>query len=120
RGGPIEAVGAGRFDVRFGQANVPQKAVGQVTEPALYVAAGPPLTDKGQQAFERRVKKSARQAPCGLAYCRLRHVTPSHGEPPLIGNANGDHVTAEGEKAPGQLRKRSASDCELASDLRKA
>jgi hypothetical protein len=67
RGGSIEAVGAGRFDVSFGQANVAQMEVGQVTKPALYVAAGPPLMDKGQQAFERTIKKSARHAPCGLA-----------------------------------------------------
>lgn len=52
-GGSIEAVGASRFDVCFGQANVAQIEVGQVTKPALYVAAGPPLIDEGQQAFER-------------------------------------------------------------------
>lgn len=28
-----------------------------MTKPTLYVAAGPPLTDKGQQPFERRIKK---------------------------------------------------------------
>jgi hypothetical protein len=63
RGGSIEAVGAGRLDVCFGQANVAQMEVGQVTKTALYVAAGPPLMDKRKQAFERTIKKSARQAP---------------------------------------------------------
>ncbi|ESZ04461.1 MULTISPECIES: hypothetical protein [unclassified Mesorhizobium] len=28
-----------------------------MTKPALYVEAGLPLMDKGQQAFERRIKK---------------------------------------------------------------
>ncbi|MDX8481536.1 hypothetical protein RFN28_24180 [Mesorhizobium sp. VK24D] len=67
RSGSIEAVGASRIDVSLGQANVAQMEVGQVAERALYVAAGPPFTDKGQQTFERPATKSTRHAQCGPA-----------------------------------------------------
>ncbi|WP_292390754.1 hypothetical protein, partial [Mesorhizobium sp.] len=67
RSGSIEAVGASRIDVILGQAYVAQMEVGQVTERALYVAAGPPFMNKGQQAFERPATKSTRHAQCGPA-----------------------------------------------------
>jgi hypothetical protein len=78
RGGSIEAVGASRFDVCFGQANVAQMDGGQATKPALNVAARAQLMDEGQEAFERTIKKSARHAPCDLAWCRLRHIMHGH------------------------------------------
>lgn len=120
-GGSIEAVGPGRFDVSFGQANIAQMEVGQVTKPALYVAAGPPLMDKGQQAFERRPRKvpGTRRAVWPSVVCvMLCQVIVTLRWSGMREWRLTD--TAEGGNAPEQLRKRSASDCELALDLRKA
>jgi hypothetical protein len=75
----IKAVDAGRFDVSFGEANVAQIEAGQVTKRALYIAAGLPFMDGGQQAFKRTIKKSARSAHSGAALSSLRHDVLGHG-----------------------------------------
>ena len=120
RGRSIEAVGAGRFDVGFGRSNVAKIEIEQVYKRALYVAAAPPLMDKGHQAFERRARKvpSTRGAVWPSVVCVMLCLV-------MVTSVGWDArmtvtMAAEGGKAIGQLRKRSASDCELALDFRKA